>query len=344
VPFLETIPFVGLAFLSFARGTSLDLFSPTIAFFLTGGATLTFRLLTEGRRNKWLKGTFSKYLAPSILEAIQKDPTLLDLGGREREISVLFSDVAGFTKISEGLSPPDLVRLLNKHLGNHAGAVMAEGGVVDKFIGDAVMAFWGDPLDMPDHAIHACRSALLALNQMPLLKPLLEELRISKFYMRLGINTGPAKVGNMGSEERVSYTCMGDVVNLASRLEGANKAFGSRILIGPLTYLQAKEAIVARPIADVRVVGKDQPVRVYELLAMRDGASAEVLARAEAFRGAQAAAKEGDLAGARAALDEAERLNPGDAVVAWFREILGRLESGAEPTPWSGVYVLESKG
>jgi adenylate cyclase len=317
--------------------------TPVAACLLAGVGTTTFRLLTEGRRNRWLEATFGRYIAPSIIEAIQRDPSLLVLGGRAREVTVLFSDVAGFTKISERLTPDQLVRLLNRHLSQHAAAVMAEGGVVDKFIGDAVMAFFGDPLDMPDHAVRACRAGLRALQQMPALEGLCRELGIPPMVMRVGLNSGPAVVGNMGSEDRFEYTCMGDTVNLASRLEGANKAFGSRLLVGPLTYLQAKEAVVARPIADLVVVGKEQPVRVYEVMAMRDEANETVVARAEAFRASQRAARRGDLAAARTALDEAERLEPGDPVVGWFRGILDSLESGEEPTPWSGRFVLESK-
>jgi adenylate cyclase len=156
----------------------------------------------------------------------------------------------------------------------------------------------------------------------------------------VGLNSGPAAVGNMGSRERLAYTCMGDTVNLASRLEGANKAFGSRIMLGPLTYELAKDRIVARPLVTLGVVGKEHGVAVYELLAMKDSAAPEVVALAEAFTRAQALAKAGDLPGARRALDEAERARPGDPVSAWFRELLDSLPAGQ---PWSGTLRLESK-
>jgi adenylate cyclase len=307
---------------------------------LTWLSTSFFRLFTEGRRNKWLEGTFGRYVAPSIIEALKEDPSRLQLGGRFREISVLFSDIAGFTKFSEKLSPPDQVRLMNHYLSAHAGAVMAEGGVVDKFIGDAVMAFWGDPLDMPDHAVRACRSALAAQAIPPTLTPLCRELGLGPMSIRVGVNSGPAKVGNMGSEDRFSYTCMGDTVNLASRLEHANKEFGSKILIGPITYEQAKDVIVARPLGRLVVVGKEQPVAVYELLAMRADAPADVVALADAFSRAQEAAKAGDGTAARAALDEVERARPKDPVAAWFRGVLDDLPPGKA---WSGLVVLEHK-
>jgi adenylate cyclase len=234
-----------VAFAAFARGLALDLFLPLAAAALTAGGTMAARLLTEGRYNRWLEGAFSRYLAPSVIEALKGDPRLLDLGGRSRDVSVLFSDVAGFTRLSEKLTPHQVVELLNVYLTHHCDAVFEQSGVVDKFIGDAVVAFWGDPVPQPDHALRACRAALAVQAGMPALEPVWRGLGLTEFKVRVGINAGLAVVGNLGSKQRFDYTAMGDTVNLASRLEGANKAFSTKILIGDGVRRAAGAAILA---------------------------------------------------------------------------------------------------
>ena len=278
-----------VAYQLFKRGWSIDLFTPTTTCVLTYAGVMGFRFLTEGRRNKWLEGTFSQYLSPAVIEALKGDPSMLELGGRKREISVLFSDVKGFTTISEALSPGDLVRLLNDYLTRQSEKVLDQDGVIDKFIGDAVMAFFGDPVLYPDHALRACTAALRCLEALKDTDPIAHELGLEGLTNRIGINSGSAIVGNMGSAKRFNYTCMGDTVNLSSRLEGANKAFGSKILLGPLTYEQAKDRIVAKPLARVQVVGKNEPVAVYELVGLRGEAPEDLLRHAAAFTAAHAA-------------------------------------------------------
>jgi adenylate cyclase len=268
----------------FERGTAIDLFVPSVGLLFAYAGTTAFRLMTEGRRNRWLESTFSQYLSPAVIERLKADPSMLALGGRLVEITVFFSDVKGFTTLSEALSSEDLVRLLNRYLTSQSRQVLDQDGVIDKFIGDAVMAFFGDPVPTKDHAVRACRAAVRCRQAIADVEPLCKELGIPPVLNRIGVNTGPAKVGNMGSEDRFDYTAMGDSVNLASRLEGANKAFGSWILLGPRTYELAKDDVLAKPIARLRVVGKKEAVPVYELLAMRDTAPAGVEARSRARR------------------------------------------------------------
>ena len=166
---------------------------------------------------------------------------------------------------------------------------------------------------------------------------------LSDFVVRIGLNSGEAVVGSMGSRHRSDYTCMGDAVNLASRLEGANKAFGTRILLGASTYDAAREHILAKPLCRLGVVGKSEPVAVYELVAMADEASPGLAAHVAAFGRATGAARAGDVAGARAALLDAARERPDDGPCRWLAAILDRMESGAEPTPWSGAVLLAGK-
>lgn len=333
----------GMAFLLFSEGHIIDLFSPLLAIFLVWVASSVYRLLTEGRRNRWLESTFSRYLSAEVIDALKGDPSRLQLGGRRRELSVFFSDVAGFTSMSQKLEAEQVVHLLNRYLTGQSEELMQENGVIDKFEGDAIMAFFGDPLEMNDHAVRACRSALRCIRALDDLVPTWKDLNLEHFDIRIGINSGIALVGNMGSERRFDYTCMGDTVNLASRLEGANKAFGSRVMIGPRTYEQAKDEILAKPIADLVVVGRDEGVAVYELVAMQNEASAAQQAHVEAFRRAHEAARQGALAEAREALAEAERHMPGDGLCRWFGQLLDDLAAGTLESPWSGLVRLTEK-
>ena len=293
---------VALAFGAFRAGVALDLFVPLAVGLLTWLGATGVRLLTEGRYNRWLEGAFARYLAPSVIEALKQDPGLLALGGTTRELTVLFSDVAGFTKLSERLKPAQVSTLLNEYLTRHCDAVFATEGVVDKFIGDAVMAFWNDPVPQPDHALRACRTALAVQAAMPGFEPVWRGLGLSEFEVRIGLNSGTAVVGNMGSRQRFDYTALGDTVNLASRLEGANKAFGTSILLGDAARRLAGDAVLVKPLARLRVVGKEQPVAVHELVALAAEASEAQRAHVLAFTRASDAARAGDLETARAAL------------------------------------------
>ncbi len=326
------------AFQLFGGGTSIDLFTPLLALVLTWGGTTALRALTVGKRNRWLKGTFGRYMAPSIIEALKQDPALLELGGREREISVLFSDVAGFTSMSAALEAKDVVELLNRYLTHHCAAVLEEGGVVDKFEGDAVMAFWGDPVPQDDHAVRACRAALRVQADLPRLEPTLARFGVDHFAVRIGINTGTAVVGNMGSDQRFDYTCMGDTVNLASRLEGAGKAFETSILVGEATAAAVQDEILCKGLGQAVVVGRSEPVGVFEVLADRADASDKLHAHVQSFERSLDAARAGRLEEAREALAEAERLKPGDGPSRWFRGVLDGLDGA-----WDGVTVLSAK-
>jgi adenylate cyclase len=332
-----------VAFKLFARGTSIDLFTPLVALLVTYAGVVAFRELTEGRRNRWLEGTFGQYLSPAVIGAIKKDPALLELGGRKREVTVLFSDVKGFTSISEKLSSEDLVRLLNHYLTRQSEPILAVDGVIDKFIGDAVVAFFGDPVSVPDHALRACRAAVQCADIVKDSQPLADELGAGPVSNRIGVNSGTVTVGNMGSDKRFDYTCIGDTVNFSSRLEGANKAFGSRILIGPATYEQAKQGIVAIPIAKLQVVGKSETVAVHALLGLRGETPQDVLIHADAYEKAHAWVLRDNLEAAKAALAEAEAAKPDDGPTAWLRGLVGELESGKRPRPWDGIFVLDAK-
>jgi adenylate cyclase len=225
-----------------------------------------YRYITEERERKKIRGAFSYYVSSSVVSEMLKNPEKLKLGGEKKDLSVLFSDIRGFTTISEGLTPEELVHLLNEYLTAMTNVVFKYDGTLDKYMGDAVMAFYGAPLDQPDHPHRACRSAL---DMMEELKGLNEKwIRQGKppLDIGIGINTGMMMVGNMGSEQRFDYTVMGDAVNLGSRLEGANKNYQTNILISESTYERVKGAFVCMELDSVRVKGKLRPVRIFQLM------------------------------------------------------------------------------
>jgi adenylate cyclase len=197
------------------------------------------------------------------------NPEKLKLGGERQELTVLFSDIAGFTTISEKLPPEQLVHLLNQYLTKMTNLVFEHQGVLDKYIGDAVMAFWGAPVEQSDHALKACQTALAMQEEVQRLKTEWHKEGIPDFDVRIGINTGEMIVGNMGANTRFDYTLIGDNVNLGSRLEGINKEYGTHIIIAQSTYTEAREHIVARKLDTVAVKGKSQGIVIYELIGLK---------------------------------------------------------------------------
>ncbi|MFP4705666.1 MAG: CHASE2 domain-containing protein, partial [Spirochaetaceae bacterium] len=230
------IPFafvVGLAAL--AGGFWLPVAAPTVGALVGIAGSVVWGYATEGRRRRFIKGAFGQYLSPTVIESLIADPSWLRLGGIRREISVFFSDVQGFTTISEALAPEDLTALLNDYLTAMTDIVLERGGTIDKYEGDAIIAFWNAPLEERDHARRAVTAALECQRRLAELRPDFRERVGRDLFMRVGINTGPAVVGNFGSTLRFDYTMLGDTVNLGARLEGVNKQFGTYTMISEAT-------------------------------------------------------------------------------------------------------------
>lgn len=219
---------------------------------------------TEGRQKLFIKNAFKQYLSPAVIEELIQYPERLKLGGERRVISIFFSDLEGFTGISEGLEPEALTALLNDYLSAMTDIIYEEGGTVDKYEGDAIIAFWNAPLPLPDHAARCVRSALRCQAKLAEMRPAIRE-RIGKdLRMRIGMNSGPAVVGNLGSKTRFDYTMLGDAVNLAARLEGINKQFGTYTIISQATLDLTAGAFPVRELSRVAVVGRKEPVTIYE--------------------------------------------------------------------------------
>lgn len=248
----------------------LSLLSPLMAFGLTTVSSEIYRSLVVDRKGRYMKKAFSNYVSADLVAQIMKNPDSLKLGGEKREISILFSDIRGFTSISEKLSPEALVQVLNEYLNPMTLIVLEEKGTLDKYIGDAVMAIYNAPLDVADHAGHACRSAVKMIVKLEELNRSFVERGIQTIDIGIGINTGDAVVGNMGAAMRFDYTAIGDNVNLASRLEGLNKMYGTHIIVSESTKLLAGGELPFREIDLVAVKGKQLPVPIYELMVADD--------------------------------------------------------------------------
>lgn len=258
--------FIGVNILVFVGNTVLEFARPMLTVFFVFTANYVYQYLTSQKEKAMIKGAFAHYVPAKVVDSLLDNPDMLQLGGEEREMSVLFSDVAGFTTISENLSPQELVALLNEYLTAMTDIVLLNDGIIDKYEGDAIMAEWGAPIHFPDHAFKAVHAAILMQRKLAELRPMWRERGLPNVTARVGINTGEMVVGNMGSKEVFDYTVMGDAVNLASRLEGANKPYNTDIMISETTYQQVKDKIRCRELDYLRVKGKTLPVTVYEVI------------------------------------------------------------------------------
>lgn len=335
---LEIVAFPFYAQWSFNRGTVVDLIWPVFGIVLAYLAVLAYRNFTEFSEKRKLKTAFSRYVSKELAEEITEKPELLQLGGERRNITALFLDIENFTNLSEGLAPQEVVRIINVYFDALAGVIMEHEGSVDKYEGDAIMALWGAPLPMENHAEKACRAALAIQAKM-------KELNAQMGYnlnIRVGLATGDAIVGNMGSSERFDYTAMGDTVNTASRLEGANKFYKTGILVGPGTREAASAGVLFRQVDTVCLKGKDNPIGIYEVMGTAEGASEEGKKLVEEWHRALEAYKAGDWkkaeAGMKAVLEKLPEDGPAKTLLARMAE-LRLLPRGN----WDGVWRFESK-
>jgi len=248
---------------------SLTVVYPISSVFVVYLGITIYHYTMEEREKRFIRSAFSYYLSPEVIDDLLTNPDKLKLGGDRKEVTIFFSDLQGFTSMSERMPPEQLVALLNAYLTEMSDIIMRFRGTIDKFEGDAIMAFFGAPVDYPDHAISACLASLEMQNRLAELNKKWQKEDKPELICRMGLNTGSVLVGNMGSSRRMDYTIIGDEVNLASRLEGANKAYGTKIMISESAYLKVQEMVEVRELDLIQVVGKERPVRVYELLAKK---------------------------------------------------------------------------
>jgi adenylate cyclase len=299
-----------------------------------------FNAMAEGLAEREVtKRALERYVSKPVAAEILANPTAVQRAGVRRELSVLFADLGGFTALAESLAPERVVAHLNEYFEAACAAVLAQDGTVKEFVGDGLVAFWGAPLPQPDHARRACLAALDARDRLSRLRASWAERGAPAPSFRLAVHTGELVVGEIGTAERVTYGAVGDAMNLASRLEGANKFYGTEILISEATRAAAGPEVIAREVDQVRVVGRRQPVRIFELVGRKgevDGATLERLVR---FAEGLAALRARDFARAARAFTR----DPDDGP---SRALLRRAESfaaSAPPPDWDGVHALEEK-
>ncbi|MFA6029654.1 MAG: adenylate/guanylate cyclase domain-containing protein [Elusimicrobiota bacterium] len=322
----------------------VDFYSPLLALTGTFIVLIIHRALMEEKQKREVRAMFGQYVSPEVVDILVKDPTKIRLGGDKRDMTVFFLDIAHFTTISEKMTPEDLIKFLNTYLTDLTDTILRNHGVVDKYIGDCIMAFWNAPLDTPGHRVHACTAAVECLEVIERLNQSYVDPSIpEKPAVRIGLNSGEVVVGNTGSARKLAYTVLGDDVNLASRLEGANKFFGSTVMASESTYEEAKTAVEGRELGRVRVVGKAIPIKVYELLAKKGALKPEwQKALPEYNRGLELYAKR-DFAKAKEAFEGVLKVLPGDKPAKLYVSTCSDYLKVPPPADWDGVFNLTSK-
>jgi adenylate cyclase len=243
--------------------------APAFGAFLAFLAVVAYRTVFEERDKRRIRDMFGKYVNPAVVDVLLDLDSPPELGGVDKELTVFFSDIRGFTTLSESLSPQELVNHLNQYLTAMTDLIFEFNGTLDKYVGDEIMCFWGAPVPEADHALLACKCAI---RQIQVLEQMNKDWPQSKrLSIGIGLNTGIMTVANMGSAGRMNYTLMGDNVNLGARLEGTNKQYYTTIIISEYTYAQVKDKVVARELDTIKVKGKNKPVLIYELIDVIEG-------------------------------------------------------------------------
>nr|WP_321399718.1 adenylate/guanylate cyclase domain-containing protein [uncultured Desulfobacter sp.] len=312
-------------------GISLPLISSTAILLVMS----IFKAFKEGKSKRFIQGAFSRYVAPDVVNHLIKTPKALSLSGQEKILTVMFLDIRGFTTLSEKMTPQQLGRFMNQFLTAMSEKIMENGGTVDKFIGDAVMAFWGAPKPDPDHADHAVQTALEFKGVLENLALTWQEKGFSGISIGVGINTGTVSVGNFGSLQRFDYTAMGDNVNLASRLEGANKNYGTAILISKSTRELVKDKFFCRFVDKVQVKGRQQPEDLYEPVC-KGLPSKEFLNEIQIFEQGVEAFQQADFQRAKKIFSQLDQANPCQLYLSYLDRINGYLQSSV-PADWDGA-------
>ena len=318
----------------------LRLAAPLSALLLVTVGGLSWSYVTEDRLRRQVLRQLAGYVSPAVAARVADDPRMLQ--PEKREMTVMFTDIAGFTNISESLPSGRLAEMMNYYLGEMADVILAQDGTIDKFIGDAVMSFWNAPLDQPDHAASACRAALAIVERERQMQAELTRLCGATVMTRIGINSGSMTVGDMGSEKKFNFTVLGDAVNLGSRLESANKLYGSRILLAQSTADLVRGSFLVRQLDVLRVSGKKQPIAVYELLAAGEN-DAGLRRRAANYQSALCHYQAQRWNEAEVVLQHLLEAFPDDAPAAALLERVARLRAEPPPGDWDGVYSAKSK-
>ncbi|MBI4423734.1 MAG: adenylate/guanylate cyclase domain-containing protein [Elusimicrobia bacterium] len=318
----------------------VDVAAPEASLLLAFAVSALGSFMLEGRERLRLRSMFSRYVSPVVISEVLERRDEVDLGGAELTGTVLFSDIQDFTTVSESLKPKELVALLNGYFSATAGAILDHGGMIDKYIGDAIMAVFGAPIQTADHASRACAASLEL--QKRLRAASAKQVPLS-LHTRIGLHTGPMIAGNIGTAQRMNYTVIGDTVNLASRLEGANKLFGTSILASGSTADAAKGDFVFRELDLLAVKGKTEAVPVYELLGPRGAVAPARLDQKGRFEEALRSYRAREFEAAAERMRSCLEKHPGDVAAQEYIRRCERLLEAPPPSDWDGVYHAKTK-
>lgn len=335
-----------VAIIMFSNNILINVINPCLAIVFAYFGTAVYQYLTERRQKAVIKNMFGHYINSAVVNELVSNPEKAKLGGDRRELSVFFSDIASFTSISEKYhaKPEGLVALLNEYLDEMTRIVLKYEGTLDKYEGDAIMAFWGAPLLQKDHAFRTCLAALEMQKRLYVLRPKWAKEGKPQLTVRMGINTGIMIVGNMGGKDRFDYTVIGDSVNLASRLEGANKQYNSNIMISDFTYMHVKGKVIVRELDLIQVKGKTEPVKVYELLGTSDMAMTENQRQSlEMYHEGLKFYRARKWEEAIAYTQQAFALDEKCYVAQIYTERANLYQITPPPAEWNGVFVMTTK-
>jgi len=335
-------PLIAVDYAAFLHDWWLNFTIPAMT--LTSNVLLVslYRALFEEKEKRRVRTAFGQYLSPEVIRRLLLNPQLVE--PRKTEITVMFSDIRGFTSISEKLDAQDLALFLNQYLSDMTRIVFARHGTLDKYIGDAVMAFWGAPFEEAGHAERACNSALEMMTRVRELQKQWAAQGKPKLDIGIGLNTGVASVGNMGSSLRYGYTALGDSVNLSSRLEGLNKEYGTHIIVNESTYEATKGAdFVFRELDLIRVKGKAQPVTIYELISRKSELSPDLQPLLGAYAGGRALYRERRWAESQRTFQQILDRWPDDGPSRTYWKRCQEYLFDEPPSGWDGVYTMTHK-
>jgi adenylate cyclase len=303
---------------------------------------MSYGFFVESRAKRQITGLFGQYVPPELVDEMSKDPEAFSMEGESRELSVLFTDVRGFTTISEGLDPKELSRLMNEFLTPLTRIIHKHRGTIDKYMGDCIMAFWGAPLNDPQHARNAVMAGLEMQRVLEQLQPQFKDKGWPPIHIGVGVNSGRMSVGNMGSEIRLAYTVMGDAVNLASRLEGITKQYGVKMIVGEATRAEVPE-VAFRELDRVKVKGKEAPVVIYEPIALSGELEKRVQDELKLWGQALKLYRACDWDMAELQLINLTKVSPGSGLYALFLERIAQLRMNPPEHGWDGSWKFESK-
>jgi adenylate cyclase len=331
---------LALRWLLVREGLLVSLAYPVSAVAIAGLSLQSWYMITVGRRSRFLRRAFAAYVAPALVQRVVDNPDSLSLSGEKRQVTVFFSDIRGFTSITESLPPERMVKLLNRYLSRMSDIVMDHQGTLEKYIGDAIMALYNAPLELPGHPSLAARTALRMLQALEELNDEFERDFGLRIRIGVGINTGDAIIGNLGSERRFHYAAVGDTVNLGARLESRTKAYGVDVIVSGATREQLAQEFLCRHLDRLQVKGKSEPVEIHELMSADTAANRQL---AQRFEEALEHYFAGRFGAALEALGELMRDYPGDGPSQVLADRCRGYLQQPPPPDWSGVHVARDK-